>query len=356
MNTKRTLKANIVVSIILIVVLTAALVVGILFTSDSLNFSFDGFDSFLGFGYFSGVSGDSSYSTESCTVNVGDIRSLNVGWAAGEVKITVEESLDQIEISETGDNSKHQLCWKLSGDGILSLRYTQKSGFIIGSYPKKSLTVRLPASVDLNLVKISCYASSLDANGLNAGQFDCSAASGGIHLENCKIAADCLIDKASGAATLTQVEIGGKLDIDSASGAITADTLTAKQINIDTASGRVTLNNTDCSLLDLESASGGIYYSGTADRVNQDSASGKGEYRLTNVPTEIEIDSASGGVTIYLPADAGFHASMDSASGRIICGFADATVEKKSATRIGNGSCFIEMDSASGDLSIQPNQ
>ncbi|MGM9681494.1 MAG: DUF4097 family beta strand repeat-containing protein [Eubacteriales bacterium] len=359
MNTKRTLIANIVVSIILIVVLSAALIAGIFMTAHSFHLSdleFNGFDSFFGFGYFSGISGESDYSTEPCTVNAGDIKSLNIGWAAGEVRISVEEGLDQVTVSETGDNSKHRLCWELSDSGTLNLRYTQKSGFIIGSYPKKTLTVRLPASVDMNLVKINAYSSSLNADGLNIGQLDYSGASGSIVLKNCTIANDCLIDKASGDLEMTSVEIGGKLDIDNASGGITADSLTVHHISIDTASGKVTLKNTDCSLLNLSSASGGIYFSGTVDRVDQESASGKGEYRLTNVPTEMEFDSASGGVIIYLPADAGFHASLDGASGSISCGFPDATVSKKSAYRNGQGNCTIEMDAASGSLSIQPNE
>lgn len=359
MNTKKTLKANIVASIILIVVLTAALVAGIIFTAHSfslLDINFGTSGSFLGFGYFSGVSGSENYSAESCTVNADDIKSLNIGWASGEVKIFVEEGLDRIEISETGDNSKHKLCWELSGDGTLNLRYTQKGGFIIGRYPDKTLTVRLPASVDLNLVKVNAYASSLSADGLDIGHLDYDGASGGITLKNCKIATNCLIDKASGDLMMTSVEIGGKLDIDNASGGITADTLTVHHINIDTASGKVTLKNTDCNLLNLSSASGGIYYSGTVVRVDQESASGKGEYHLTNVPSEMDFDSASGGVTIYLPADAGFHASLDGASGSISCGFPDATVEKKSAYRNGQGNCSIEMDAASGSLSIQPNE
>ncbi|MGM9637334.1 MAG: DUF4097 family beta strand repeat-containing protein [Eubacteriales bacterium] len=358
MNTKKTLKANIVVSILLIVVLTAALIAGIFMSArsfDLFDLNFDSSDGFFGLGFFSGVSGDSSYTADPCTVSADDIKSLDIGWAAGEIRITVEDGLDQIKISETGDNSKHQLCWELSGDGTLHLRYTQKGGFIIGSYPKKTLTVCLPASADLNLLKINAYSSSLSANGLDIGQLDYDGASGGINLQNCKIAADCLIDKASGDLEMTSVEIGGRLDIGNASGAITAESLTADRINIDTASGKVTLNNTHCSSLELDSASGGIYYSGTVDRVDQESASGKGEYRLVNVPTQMDFDSASGSVILYLPADAGFHASLDSVSGSISCGFADATVEKKSAVRTGNGNCSIEMDAASGSLSILPN-
>lgn len=311
--------ATIIVSSVLIVLLTAALVFGILFTYVGRIWNgLSGWNGFtINFG-LSGFAGGSDYSTDPCVVSTEQIRSLDIAWASGSVDVIAEEGRTEIEISESGDNSTHKLCWKQGGD-TLYLRYTDQWswGLIVTHYPAKSLTVKIPAGMELSKVDLDIAASKTALTGLN--------------MNNLKY------DGASGGMTATDCVIRDKCDVDSASGAIRFE-------------------NVICGYLDADMASGGIYFSGEVNEVNQDSASGRAEYRLSNCPKKIDIDSASGGVTIWLPADAGFDAEMDAASGKIICGFPDARTSKRSAYRNGDQICKIDMDSASGNLTIYPNE
>lgn len=316
MNSKRqNAITSIVVSIVLIVLLTAALVVGIIFTYDGGIFGgWNGFT--VNFG-MSGFAGGSDYSTAKCEVSTDEIKSLDIAWASGSVEIIAEEGRTEIEVGESGDNSNHKLCWKQSGD-TLYLRYTNMGGFLlITHFPAKSLVVKIPADMELSTVDLDIASAKSTLNGLVMSNLNYDGASGGMTVKDCVIRATC---------------------------------------NVDSASGAMLFENVICGYLDADMASGGIYFSGEVTEVNQDSASGRAEYRLNNCPRKIDIDSASGGVTIYLPADAGFDAVMDAASGKVNCGFPDATITKRSAYRSGNQMCKIEMDSASGNLSIQPNE
>lgn len=349
---------TIVISSILIVVLTVALIFGIIFSAgDNLwNIGFGGNIGGIFFGS-TGIAGGADYSTDPISVEGVDLRELDIGWAAGSVTVRIDESVDRPVFEEdAGENDTDKLCWKLSESGKLQIRFAHHSSiFILKTFAKKNLVVRLPASLELSTLRINTLAASGEVSGLTVGTLKIDSASGATTVTDCRITADCSVDQASGKTNLSSLEIGGALKIDSASGSIDADGIRAHRIKVGVASGSIAFANSECVDLDTDSASGSLLYCGSFETANCDSASGRKEFRLTNVPSSIEIDTASGTTTIYLPADAGFTVDMDAASGTVHSGFSDAIVKKHSAIRQGTaGLCDIEVDAASGDVYINP--
>lgn len=326
--------AGIVVSCVLIVLLTVALVVGIVFHASGNFFGLGEIG--ISFGS-SSFSGDNSYTEGECDLPAEGVRVLEIGWKSGSVNVRTDPQADTVTVSESGGDGENVLCWKQSGNR-LSVRYRKRAGFelFLGSSPKKDLTVTLPEGTSLDRLEFDIASAATRIQGLTLGALEYDAASGGLTVTDCAISGVFDLDTASGDLTMTDCTVSG-------------------ECSLDTASGDMNFTDVTCGSLDVDMASGKIVFSGEVGSVNQDSASGDAEYRLKNVPRKIEIDTASGDVTLYLPSDAGFDVDMDAASGKITCGFADATVEKRHAYRAGSPSCKIEMDAASGSLSVQPN-
>ncbi len=143
-----------------------------------------------------------------------------------------------------------------------------------------------------------------------------------------------------------------ELRISAASGTLTVNGISAKQANIDSASAAISLSHCSFDSLDGDTLSGDLSFIGSARRIDLDTASGNINLTLHNTSDEIEIDSASGNAEITLPADhPGFRLEFDSASGDIVIP-ADARRFGDEIT-LGNGATEINMDSASGDLTIR---
>ena len=72
---------------------------------------------------------------------------------------------------------------------------------------------------------------------------------------------------------------------------------------------------------------------------------------LDNVPYEIDMDTASGCLELFLPKDAGFAVKMDTMSGKFDSDFPYST--KNGVYLSGDGACRINMSSMSGGVSIR---
>lgn len=88
-----------------------------------------------------------------------------------------------------------------------------------------------------------------------------------------------------------------------------------------------------------------------AGTVRIDTVSGDVALRMTAAPRSIDADAVSADVTIRLPESAGFHAELDSVSGRVGGSLLEGAVDVKAYTR-GSGECRITMNSVSGDLRL----
>ena len=127
--------------------------------------------------------------------------------------------------------------------------------------------------------------------------------------------------------------------------------LAIREVEVDTASGACRFDHCTVDTLDVDTASGDVYFEGSLNRLDCDSASAGVQAVLDNVPNEIDMDTASGSVELVLPKDAGFVVNMDTMSGKFDSDFPYSARNGVYVT--GDGACRINMSSMSGKVSIR---
>ena len=226
----------------------------------------------------------------------GKIDELSIDWASGSITIQPGDT-DEILYEETGDfDSANAMVAKVSGSK-LTIQYCKdgsflKGGFSFGGSLHKDLTITVPRDWVCRELEIDVASADLDIRELTIEEFD--------------------FDGASGRCTLTDCAVG--------------------EMSLDTASGDVT-------------------FSGTLDNLDCDSASAKLQLELKNCPRDIDVDTASGSLTMVLPEDCGFTVSLDALSGRFSSDF--ATTTQNGHHIYGDGSCKINVSSMSGGVTIR---
>ncbi|MDL2236338.1 DUF4097 domain-containing protein [Christensenellaceae bacterium OttesenSCG-928-K19] len=277
---------------------------------------------------------------------VAEINGVLLSFAHERIEV-VETDSNMVRIEQTSDQ-------QLSGDYIM--RYGMLDGRLVaqsGTYGHMNAGVSPGSKITLYVPK----GSNLSLN----------------------------IDTASGRVAVNGGAYGN-MEIDTASGEVSVESVTAKNVKIDTASGGVMVDKTDCSsiyvsvasgninvsanatgIVELDSASGEVTFKGTAEAFEADTASGSvnaeigglrtaavdsasGSVRIacTDADTlrEIDVDTASGEVTIELPENDGFEVDYDTASGGLRNEFEMVGDLHK------NGGIDISVDTVSGGLNI----
>ena len=221
---------------------------------------------------------------------------LSIDWAS--VSITIQPGdTDEILYEETGSfDSAHAMVAKVDGSK-LTIQYCKdgsflKGGFSFGGSLHKDLTITVPRNWVCRELEIDVASADLDIRELTIQEFD--------------------FDSASGKCALTDCAVG--------------------ELSLDTASGDVTV-------------------SGTLDTLDCDSASAKLQLELKNTPRSIDVDTASGSLTMTLPSDCGFTVSLDALSGRFSSDF--ATTTQNGHHIYGDGNCKINVNSMSGNVTIR---
>ena len=234
--------------------------------------------------------------TSSAQRTSGKIDELSIDWAYGSITIQPGDT-DEILYEETGDfDSANAMVAKVSGSK-LTIQYCKdrsflKGGFSFGGSLHKDLTITVPRDWVCRELEIDVASADLDIREMTIQEFD--------------------FDGASGRCTLTDCAVG--------------------EMSLDTASGDVT-------------------FSGTLDTLDCDSASAKLQLELRNTPRSIDMDTASGSLTMVLPEDCGFTVSLDALSGRFSSDF--ATTTQNGHHIYGDGSCKINVSSMSGGVTIR---
>ncbi|WP_139653750.1 DUF4097 family beta strand repeat-containing protein [Raoultibacter phocaeensis] len=235
----------------------------------------------------------------SATVAAGDVKNIEVDWAAGSVQMhVVASSTDEIELIETGEGltKGREMRWKVSGD---TLHIDYGGWFSCFFWGSKSLEIRVPEK----------YAASL-------GVVDIDGASGYYNVDG--IGCD-------------------KLDVDLASGELEANGFTARELAIDVASGKSFANGTVTETLKAHAASGRI------------------EVISSACPRTIDADMASGTIAVSIPENDGFTAYVDKASGSFESQF--ETSQQGGGTYVHkNGGATFDIDMASGRFILSKTQ
>lgn len=194
------------------------------------------------------------------SIATGDVRNIEIDWAAGSVQVQVVDSdTDYIELIETGEGITRgrEMRWKVTGD---TLHVDYGGWFSCFWWGHKNLEVRVPQQ----------YADDL-------GRLSIGGASGYYRVSG--VGCD-------------------RLDVALASGEFEGTDFTANELNIDVASGKA--------------HAGGV----VANKINAHAASGQIEVICQEVcPRVVDVDMASGTIAVSIPENDGFTATVDKASG-----------------------------------------
>ena len=247
--------------------------------------------------------GEESFPTASVT-------RLDIGWIAGDVEISAYDG-DEIRVAESASGAlaeNEKLRWKLE-DGVLHLRYCAPG---LCNMQAKSLTVLIPESLCLEGLEVDVTAAEL---------------------------------------TLDALTVSGEVNFDSVSGGIRARKLACQRLSVSTVSGAGEIEGC-MERLRYSSTSGGMRADGLPEgcEVETDTVSGNMELRFTGCPGDIEADSTSGSVSVYLPGDVGFELDYDSVSGDLDCDF--PVLRGVYGDRV---MFSIDVSTTSGDLDIRKN-
>lgn len=292
---------------ILFAVLTAALVLGIVFGSTSINlFSLELclYD----------TTGYSAMTSNTETIDVSSIKNITVDWVSGQINIKKADG-DSISISESYENGGEVsgddgLRYKVDGNELI-IRYKKSQSIIgFGIHKSKKLTLLLPEK-EYNKLKIDTTSAEINVSDAQVGE----------------------------------------ISVDSVSGKQTFTNITANSFDIDNVSGNLEFTGCKSDGLDCDGVSGRINYSGSiTGSIDVDTVSGDISINTDTTPDRIESDSTSAEFTLWLPYNASFTATFDSVSGDFNSDF--ATTLKGGKYICGSGQSSFNFDSTSGSVQI----
>ena len=221
-----------------------------------------------------------------------DIHKLEIEWASGDIHIVTADT-DKVSVTETGAVDDENRAVVQQTGNTLSIRFHEPAIIVgVNTISDKDLTITVPKGW-------TCSELSIDAASVN--------------IETAELSID--------------------------------------EVEMDLASADCRFENCNFGTLDFDAASGTVYVSGTVLALDCDAASANVTAVLTNVPSHIDFDTASGDLDLTLPENAGFTVEMDTMSGGFTSEF--NTTHHGARHTAGNGSCSISMDGMSGDLTIR---
>ena len=306
----------------------------------------------------------------SYSVPADGIHSVEVLWVSGTASIRPADTAD-IRFTETCREpltEKNSLRWQVK-DGVLTIQYRKTGHINFGKMPEKELEVLLPQALaeSLRELNVSNVSGNVRTDGMTARRFECSTVSGEMDLEakaeNLKLNTVSGRTQFRGFYTACEAaSVSGELHIER-----TEDGSTAERTTVNTVSGAVQLHgrvgNFDVdatsgavSILgsgqgSVETISGDQWLEGEIGALEADSTSGTVTLITGIRPREIDVDTASGNVSLTLPADCGFTVDYDTASGDFISTL--ALVNRGTKRIYGDGTVQVEVETISGDLTVE---
>ncbi len=162
------------------------------------------------------------------------------------------------------------------------------------------------------------------------------------------------VDTGSGSVDVSDVI--GDLRADTGSGSVSVMDVTGEVVLIDTGSGSVEAADIQATRLTVDTGSGSIELGSIrAEEILLDTGSGSVEIELLAGVRSLEIDTGSGGVVVYVPADLSAAIEVDTGSGGIDVDF-PLTVSQVERThlvgQIGDGRGQIHIDTGSGSVRL----
>ncbi len=240
------------------------------------------------------------------------VSAIEADWLCGKVEIKAHDGTDFV-LSETvtsGELNDDGLKMRyITEENTLKIKFAASRNFVPSNF-KKTLTVLVPATLNLSEVEIDCVSADASVSGLKINELEAETVSGDISVEDCEI--------------------------------IDAD--------IGSTSGKVNVVNCNVSGADLDTTSGVISFSGTAQTIEAGSTSGKIGLSVDNLPTEIKIKTTSSDVELNMKGEKNFKIKYSTTSGKfkseLPC-FVNGKVHV-----FGDGTSEYKISTVSGDLTV----
>lgn len=288
----------------------------------------------------------------------GDAAQLRVAHGAvggGRQSLRVIYPSNRITFDELSTRSRTTL--RVSEDGTFgrgddddhSGQWVEISGRSGGLDARADLSVEVPAGkrVEINLAAGSVSATNVESDL----HLDVSAAT----VTTTGTRGVLSLDTGSGEVSVT--DQNGNLTIDSGSGSVTFSKIRGDRLLVDAGAGRISGTDVQVQSLDLDLGSGNARVMRlTAKDVRLDTGSGDTELELLADVSTLDIDSGSGDVSVWIPANLGARVDIDAGSGGIDL---DVPVQVTRWERdrlvgtIGDGQGMIRVDSGSGTVRLR---
>ena len=224
-----------------------------------------------------------------------DIKRIEIEWVAGDIMIDAQEGLNTISVFESMSNDVTETMFCTTSGDTLKIQFCEDSikfpTFGINYNFSKDLHITVPSSWHCDELSIDAASSNVTINGLNINEIDFDGASGVMSIVDCNV-----------------------WD------------------------------------LDIDTASGDVEFNGTLENLDFDAVSASFHGTVHNCPSQIEMNSLSGKLTLYLPSDCGFTVTNDSLSNKINSDFEVSF--SHNAIVHGDGSCKIDVSGLADDVTI----
>lgn len=285
------MKRNAVVRIIVFSLLIVILSGILLSGLNSDLFSWSNWSIQIG-GTVNGMLTDGSEAAE-MSFSPSDIDEIVILWVSGDVKISGSD-IDTISYETRNNNTEFETVYKLE-NGRLSIGFNGKK-WNTGKVRSKDLSVTLPQNWEGKLLKIEA------------------------------VSADLTIEKLS----------------------------CIEQLKIETVSGKSTVQSVISTKLDAETVSGDMRFGGKFETIDIEGVSAHCTIDASmSCPKSIDMDTVSGDLTLYLPKGYGFELKLDALSKSLHTSLPYTKDGDRYICNGGLGSCQIDMDGVSGDITIE---
>lgn len=278
-------------------------------------------------------SNSDKYSAGNCEFNGVNVKSLDINWSIGKVKVTRNDK-ETVTVTEScgSDLKDSEKVHTWLDEGVLRIHYCKSGETYFLKRPQKDLEITVPA--EMKLKDISMNGSSCDTfiENIEAESISVDLSSGDSELVGC-IAKTIDVEASSGDIIIGQKGKAESVSAEASSGDVTIEAENAAEISADTSSGEIEVTVSE------------------AKSVNAESSSGEIELHFAKMPSEVDAESSSGEITVYVPENAGFTADIDTSSGDFD---SDLSLSKDGSTYVsGDGSSKLNLETSSGDIRIR---
>ena len=277
------------------------------------------------------------------------VTKVNIDYISGNVKVKGTDA-DTVFIRETSNKAiddDHKVhTWV--DDGTLYVRYCASTNMINFTGIEKELEITLPGSQELDDFIIDISSGNTDISGITTDSLNSHASSGNVNID---CSAEVIeLKVSSGNIDLKQTGDNQSVNVKSSSGKVNFTQVgTSNSVSIDSSSGGVTANVDRIDKMYVHVSSGKIYVEGNdiADLTSK-ASSGHCDFKLKNAPMTADINSSSGGVSVYVPENSDVTVNVSIASGEFNY---DLPFAKNGKTYVaGNGTSDMKIHSSSGDV------